>query len=361
MMHAPSRVAAERLVRIGSAGAGVAAALFLLELGLRILSSPEQIPPPNIHVDSLHLPAVARRQLEEGVAVAHFSTAGARLTGNPPIGRDVTVVILGDSYVVARAVGDDETMGARLERAARGSGVPLDVRQYGWSGASAAQYLLVAKETLARWHPRRVMIVLDDNNFNMNALINTWPKLRVDDQGNARVVGTPADTLEARASPSSLWLLAAHRWVTLSQSAPSWARFRTRTPGDVPPVAAGVSVPPNVAELAALPGAVVRALAKAYGERLTIVFIARVGLSTATDPTEQETRLFAACRVARVSCISTRGDMLRARRDGIIGFGPSTKEIGAGHLNSRGHAVLAETMWNVLGADATITGGPRAR
>jgi hypothetical protein len=51
--------------------------------------------------------------------------------------------------------------------------------------------------------------------------------------------------------------------------------------------------------------------------------------------------------------------MVRARREGIIALGPSTTLIGAGHLNAQGHAVLAATMWNVLRADAAITGGPR--
>src|ERR1043166_5083393 len=94
---------------------GCVCALLLLEGALRAVQSRIAPPPPRILGDSLRSQSVAIRQIEEGVSVAHFSTAGARLTGNTPIDGAPTVVILGDSYVMGREVGDTANMGSQLE------------------------------------------------------------------------------------------------------------------------------------------------------------------------------------------------------------------------------------------------------
>ena len=125
----------------------------MAELALRAFATPGIPPVPRITSDSFATPVIVHRQLEEGVATSHFSDAGARLTGNTPIQSGNTAIILGDSYVVAEQVEDDQTMGAGLERLARENGVPLDVRQYGWSGASPAQYLYVAPSIRGHWKP----------------------------------------------------------------------------------------------------------------------------------------------------------------------------------------------------------------
>ena len=336
--------------------AGIAAALGALELGLRFFASPELIPRPRILADSLNQPTVARRQIEEGVATAHFSTSGARLTGNPPAGHDVTVVILGDSYVLAREVADRQTMGSQLERIARANGVPLDVRQYGWSGASPAQYIYVAHDVIARWHPRRVMIPLSENDLDMSTLADAWPRLRVDRRGNARIVGPPMDTVTQAPHSSSLWMLAEHRWALLRRRAPSWARPRIggQTDAAAADVVRDSIPPPDTPELDSLPGAVVRALAKAYGRNLTLVYMAEVGVGGGFTLTPAETRFLETCRVARVSCVSTRTDMLRARLSGIVAHGVSTRVPGNGHLNPAGHGVIAAAMWKVLQADGAL-------
>ena len=335
--------------------AGAAVALGVLEIGLRLLAAPDHIPRPRILADSLHLPVVARQQLEEGVGTAHYSTAGARHTGNRPAGRDVTVVILGDSYVMAREVADHETMGAQLERTARANGFPLDVRQYGWSGASAAQYLVVSQAVLTRWHPRRVVVALSENDLDLRALTGDWPRLRVDAHGNSRVVGPPMDTVTAGPYASSLWMLTERRWTTLRRSAPSWARGPRGQGAPAADAPRDSTPPPDSSEIAALPAAVVRALAKAYGQRLTLVYMAEIGLTSGFEPTAAETRMLNTCKDAGVRCVSTRADMLQARRQGIIAHGVSTREIGSGHLNPRGHGVVAATMWKVLSADGALS------
>jgi hypothetical protein len=338
--------------------AGAAAALGVLEIVLRFFVSPAYIPRPRIAADSLHLPVVARQQIEEGIGTAHYSVAGARHTGNPPAGRDVMVVILGDSYVMAREVADHETMGSQLERTARANGVPLDVRQYGWSGASAAQYLVVSHEVLTRWHPRRVVVALSENDLDLRALNGDWPRLRVDAHGNSRVVGPPMDTVTGPPYLSTLWMLTERRWATLRRSAPSWARARRG------PITAPVSEalrdstpPPDSTEIVALPAAVVRALAKSYGQNLTLVYMAEIGLSDGFDPTPAETRFLSTCREIGVSCVSSRAEMLAARQRGIAAHGLSTRLIGYGHLNANGHGVIAAVIWKALLSDSALADG----
>src|SRR5437899_663738 len=124
--------------------AGSVTALVLLEVGLRQFASPDPPPLPHVERDGLDLPSLDRREIEEGIADAHFSAGGARLTSHAPIASAPTIVIIGDSHVVAREVDDDEKMGAELEARARAAGHPINVRQYGWRAASPAQYLLAA-------------------------------------------------------------------------------------------------------------------------------------------------------------------------------------------------------------------------
>jgi lysophospholipase L1-like esterase len=328
----------------------------VLELGLRFFASPELIPRPRILADSLNQPVVARRQMDEGVATAHFSTSGARQTGNPPAGHDLTVVILGDSYVLAREVADKQTMGSQLERMARANGIPIDVRQYGWSGASPAQYIYVAHDVIARWHPRSVIITLSENDLDKSSLVEPWPRLRVDRHGNARIVGPPMDTLTLGPSFSSLWMLTRQRWGLLRRRGPAWARPRTVGQPEVtaPDMVQDSIPPPDTPELDSMPGAVVRALAKAYGRNLTLVYMAQVDLDGGFERTPAETRLLETCRVTHVSCVSTRADMLEARRSGIVAHGVSTRIIGHGHFNPRGHGIIAAVMWKALQSDGAL-------
>jgi len=83
-----------------------------------------------------------------------------------------------------------------------------------------------------------------------------------------------------------------------------------------------------------------------------VVYLAEVGL-TGDEPARAEVRLLAACRARQVTCVSTRGDMLEARRRGLIAHGLSTRSITQGHLNPGGHGVVAETMWELLRSDGS--------
>jgi lysophospholipase L1-like esterase len=341
-------------LKAASTAAGVVVAIALLEVGLRLLVSLEPLPVPRILADSFDTPVVARRQIDEGVATAHYSAAGARSTGNRPMNAGVTVVILGDSYVAAQEVADAETMGSQLERLARRNGMPLDVRQYGWPGASTGQYFVSAPDVLTRWNPRRVIVTLGENDFDGSAFVQP-PFLRVSKTGARRIVSPPIAAHVARPRASALLMLMERRWNLLRRRSPSWARVPMGRPAGgsttVAPPPDGWE-PPDSAEFAALPDAAIRALSEAYGPLLSVVYLAEVGL-TGDEPARAEVRLLAACRARGVTCVSTRGDMLEARGRGLIAHGLSTRSITQGHLNPGGHGVVAETMWKLLRSDGS--------
>src|SRR4051812_21260617 len=161
-------------------------------------------------MDSIGSPIVSLRQLDEGIAEASFSMGGARLTGNQELSNAPTVVLLGDSYVVAREVGDAQTTGAWIERLARSDGWKVNVRQYGWRGATPAQYIASAPDVIGRWRPEQVVVLLSIDDLDQHPLVEGNVRLRIGSTGVARMVGQaiePAQPRSAGALRSSLLLL----------------------------------------------------------------------------------------------------------------------------------------------------------
>jgi hypothetical protein len=332
--------------RVGAVCAGVVSALVLLELGLRCISSPNLPPLPHIERVGDSGEIITRRQIEEGVSVAHFSAGGARLTGYDPIAGAPTVVILGDSYVVARAVGDRETMGAHLERLSRAAGLPLNVRQYGWLGASPAQYLLSEEAIRSRWRPANVVIPLSDNDLDLRALVDAPPRLRVLPSGDLKIIGVSASLAPDPDVDWSIATLARYRWFNLRLRAPIWLRRRFPISASAG-IGAGETAPDSL-EVAELPRAVVRNLSRAYGPNLSLVYLAEVGLSGGEGTTKIEQRLLDACREEHVQCASTRAAMIAERRQGRLAHGNLTYAINNGHLNDTGDSIVASVVWSML-------------
>ena len=338
------------LARTIASAIGVVVAFGIFELGLRQLVTSYGPPRPWVAADSIDARVITVRQLDEGIAESHYSIAGARLTGRLPVRDAITIVILGDSYVAAREVADVATMGAQLEDRARLSGIPLNVRQYGWRGASPAQYLLAAQDVIERWHPERVVVVLSNDDFSNSAPID-GPQLRVDAQGYAQVFGPDWTPLPDPVPGSSLRALVRLRGLQLSRRMPRWIRRLEAAPR--PAVAApsfDFTRPPT------LPRAAVRSLANAFGSRLAIVYMAEVLVTGGERTDAAEDSLLAGCRFEHVRCASTRHAMLDARRRGIVAHGQPTGDPGLGHLNPAGHALVAEMIWQLVGREIRRTG-----
>jgi hypothetical protein len=325
---------------------GVVAALAVLEVGLRPLATADLPPLARPAADSFGAPVVTSRQLEEGIAESHFSSAGARLTGNPVVAGAPLVVILGDSHVVAREVGDTQTMGAWVERLARRDRSPVNVRQYGWRGASPPQYLMVAHDVMEHWHPSQVVIVLDGDDLGPDPLNRQFPRMRIGRNDVAQLVRGPRrdDPLAASVHHRfTLATLARIRWQRVVERAPKslrpWLSPPTETNGTTP--AASL--------VAAVPRVEVKALARAFGQNLLIVYTADVRAAGGYKPDAGEERLLTACSAQHVRCVSMRPLMLAARRAGYVVRGFSTTTLGVGHMNAMGHELVGREIWRELG------------
>ena len=326
---------------------GIIAALVLLEVGLRPIASADLPPFARPSADSLGSPVITSRQLEEGIAEAHFSSAGARLTGNANVAGGPSIVILGDSHVMAREIGDGETMGAWVERLARNNHYFVNVRQYGWRGASPPQYLLVARDVMDRWNPVEVVVVLDGDDLGADPLNRRFPRMRIGRDDSIEIVRDPAD-IPAVAPVhhySTLETLFRIRWRLVIERAPKSVRYWLHAPVE----ARGPM--PDAQAISAVPRAEVKALAHAFGSRLLIVYTADVRATGGekVDPGEQ--RLLDACAAQRVRCVSMRQLMLAARRNGFVVRGFSTTTLGVGHLNSMGHELVGRAIWAAIRRD----------
>ena len=322
-------------------GVGVIAALCLLEVGLRPLATADLPPIARPSADAFSSPVITSRQLEEGIAEAHFSSAGARLTGNPVVAGGPVIVILGDSHVMAREIGDGQTMGAWVERLARNDSYFVNVRQYGWRGASPPQYLLVARDVIDRWNPAHVAVVLDGDDLGPDPLNRRFPRMTIGRDDSVGIVRDPADATAAASAHHHFTLetLFRIRWQHILERSPKSVRYWLGAPleqrGPVP----------DPLTIAAVPRAEVKALVRAFGSRLIVVYTADVRATGGekTDPGEQ--RLLETCDEQRVRCVSMRAQMLAARRNGHVVRGFSTTTLGVGHLNGMGHELVGRAIW----------------
>jgi lysophospholipase L1-like esterase len=322
------------------------AALLFLEGAVRPLATASPPPVPDPKADRLSAPIVTQRQIEEGISTSSYSIAGARLTGNESIPNAPVVVILGDSHVAGREVGDRETMGSWLERIARANDKPINVRQYGWRGASPPQYLLSAKDVIDTWHPAHVVIVVGGDDVGADPLNRHYPRMRIAADGTVDIVTNPDRTVRSsqlvRSSQSSLVALSRARFEKMLQRTPRFVRYHFQSDAD------DRGPTPADGEVAKVPRAEVLALSRAFGESLTIVYTAAIRATGGASPDPEEVRLLSACEELRVHCISTRAEMLARRNAGELFRGFSTTTLGIGHLNAAGHRLVAEEIWHEI-------------
>ncbi len=286
------------------------------------------------------------RYYHEGVAVSHFSPAYARLTDNVPLPGAQTAVILGDSYVEALQVLDAETMGAVVERTARSSGSRLNVRQYGWSGASVSRYVDVAPEVLTRWKPSWVAVVLNKEDF----------------VAEERALPCGNDVLLHAETGHSPVLVARSG---LRHTVGVWERAvlrHSRLASEIDRRAREIGSSPSLDSTGTMtPCASVRALRAAYSSRLVVVYVASVNSRDDSKGDLVETALLRSCEIQNVTCLSTRARMvteLNAHNQFARGF--SNTAPNSGHPNALGHRIIGEELWRTLSQQVSselIAGG----
>jgi hypothetical protein len=332
-----------------AAAAGGLVALASFEIGLRPLALRVEYPPGQVRQyfeSEADKPLVEYRQYREGVSVSRFHPDGARVTGNEPLDGATVGLVLGDSNMRAIPVDDAEIAASVLERTARAGGVPLAVREYGFSGAAAPTYVAVAPGLLGDWDPAWVAVVLDPGDLNDAplALTSGWrmairPDLSID---LVRVPPAEKSPLRRRADTwvnrSTLARLLEGRTADVVREA-----LRPADPADADLVQA-----PASDDATLVPRASVRALKQAYGDRLIVVYTPYVPVS-GDAPDDTERALVEACAAEGVECVSTRAAFLDARdREGRFARGFSNTHADFGHLNAVGHRIVAEAIWGAV-------------
>jgi hypothetical protein len=323
-------------MRFGPTIVGILLVLVLCELPLPYPRLPRPVPE-----DRLDCAVVTIPFYNEGFSIAHFSQSGARLTANPVLSGAPYLVILGDSYVEALQVSDEQTMGSVLEREARRGGQPLNVRQYGWSGDSPAHYALIAEAVQHLWHPSLVCVILNFDDFTPSALKNYWAEMKLHadepptitpvDRGTRGLLRTMASALIRH---SGLINAVAERG--LLDILPTLLRTKD---ADKPSGDRGIYDSRIV-------DATITALDRAYGGSLLVVLVQNPGITGGHNHTQLENLLQRSCAMQNVDCITTREAFIDLRdRKQRFGFGFNNSLPQVGHINVDGHRLVAELIW----------------
>jgi len=202
----------------------------------------------------------------------------------------------------------------------------------------------VARDVMSHWHPAQVVVVLDGDDLGPDPLNRTFPRMRIGRNDAVQLVRGPHDgfTTSTTHHIFTLATLARIRWQRVLERAPKSVRPWLSAPGESNGTA------PSPALIATVPRAEVKALSRAFGPNLLIVYAAdvRATRGAKTDPGEE--RLLAACAQQRVRCVSMRSMMLAARRAGSVVRGFSTTTLGVGHMNAKGHELVGREIWQLL-------------
>lgn len=170
-------------VRLAALSAAFVFAFLLAEVGLRVIgiSYPRWLENHDV-LGSVHRPGVTWRQKDEGNALIRINKLGMRdrerTLAKPP--GTVRIAVLGDSYVEAGQVDEDEMLTQVMERElndCRAFGDrKVEVLNFGVTGYGTAQELLQLNETVWAYSPDIVVIGF----LTGNDLRNNTARLRRD-------------------------------------------------------------------------------------------------------------------------------------------------------------------------------------
>ena len=280
------------------------------------------------------------RNFREGVATAHFSANGLRLTGNPQIAGASTVLIVGDSHVEAFQVPDQETMGSALERRLRSEGKQWNALQYGWSGADGPDYVYSAPLLLKKFPTQHIFLIMNDGDFRSVAgeearmverdgVLTAEPLTPGMPQGRAPSYG---GRLARKMKESGLIYGAALRFQM--DLKPEFTEHKASAQDGAVPAAPD---PKNTMEL------IVRGLQQSYGDKLSILYTPSQPFSADAPVETPESLLLAECAEKKMACRSLRERMVNElvlNHKLVRGF--SDTQPGVGHLNPGGHELVAD-------------------
>jgi hypothetical protein len=291
------------------------------------------------------------RNYFEGLSCAHFEADGlgeieTRLTGNPRLSGAAEGMIIGDSHVVAYAVRDKDTMGSVVERLSRAAGRPLNVRQYGWRGASSPTFLASAESLLRAGSPSWVAVVLNFYNIGVNALVarGGWRMEVAPDYSFHLIDGRPPghtrwrQTLAPLVGHSTLFLGLEQR-LGLFQTRLAQENYANRQKRESA----------LDEEAARVPRATVLGLKRAFGGRLLVVYAPQVLGPCHYSVGPAETELQQLCAAEGVAFLSVRERLERDRNHySRLSRGFHNTAPGVGHFNAIGHRIIGEEIWRYI-------------
>lgn len=323
--------------------AGIVLALLFAEISLRPWAGQlYRFDAQPVSLDRRNSDVRTVRFYDEGIATTHFTPSRARLTGAHDVPGAPYIVVLGDSFVEALQVNDSQTMGSEVIRQAQKQGLAVNVRQYGWSGASPPKYALEAPAIQQLWSPSMVVVVANTDDFTPEALNTHWTQTVIQ---NGRATTQPQQTASPASVRYKVWKLSAHSALLETVI----RRFALDVMPTLPRFELGKdqlgAISAARQDNGELTATMVKLLKDAYGDRLFLLYAADVGLS-AHGPDPEELELLHQCAIQSVRCASSRQALEQARDDlKYIGRGFSNTSPGTGHYNSDGHRALGEIIW----------------
>ena len=313
---------------------GVLAALGAIEIAMRPLS-----------FQIVHRTKYEMHQYLEGTSVSHYFHADPvprwfRDTGNDMIMGAENLLMVGDSYLTARSIPDHATMGSLIESRSRAEGNPLNIVQCDFSSGTAATYAGFADSLMKTWKPKRVIVLLNDTDLGEEVFTNSEEyRLKFSPTGAPQIY----KYVEHRKS-HKIWLeedsavlQTLHPRLDLILMNSAKGSFQRRK----------IDKDAN-SLLSKIPKASVTLLKQAYGEKLIVIFFPEMRMDRHSEPGEPELQLEKECALEDVPFASCRNEFVKLRQKFIYVHGFHNTLPGDGHLNEKGHRVMAEVIWKLL-------------
>ena len=324
---------------LGLAGAGLAAGLLFELLARQIYWLPYMQHP---RLSSILPAGTVARFCREGCARTTWVADGVRrhAPADPAV---ASVLVLGDSYTEALMIDDERVFSRGIERALEGTEPRVQVLNMGRSGASTPDYAALAAFYLEQVDPRWTVIQLRWAGLEADAFSAGETHFRRTSDGGVEVVDVPP-------RPSRI-----NRYLTPIRQGAAFANLVTRrlkefagAAAQEPPLFFGGHARPIAEPRPAWPvAAELEAVVRAFGGRVTLLFIPEFDPRDPTATGETERSFDATCAAHEWSCVNLRAAFpaFAARREAPAGF-PNTR-FNWGHMNEAGHVAAGE----LLGAE----------